>query len=74
WDSGQRHQLCLMCDDLAATVRELREKGIEVRGEPEDEGFGITVTIGLPGGVEMLLYEPRHASPLAAVGRPGGAP
>ena len=77
WDAGQRHQLTLMCDDVAATARELREKGVEVRGEPEDEGFGITVTIGLPGGVEMLLYEPRHASPLAGVGgsaaRSGGA-
>lgn len=72
WEAGQRHQLTLMCDDVAATARELREKGVEVRGEPEDEGFGITVTIGLPGGVEMLLYEPRHPSPLPGVGRPGG--
>jgi catechol 2,3-dioxygenase-like lactoylglutathione lyase family enzyme len=38
----------------------LREKGIEVRGEPEDKGFGIGVTVVLPGGVEVLLYEPRH--------------
>ena len=49
-----------MCDDIDATIRELRGKGIEVRGEPEDEGFGITSTIVLPGGVELMLYEPRH--------------
>jgi hypothetical protein len=36
-------------------------KGIEVRGEPEDEGYGITVTTVLPGGVEVQVYEPRHA-------------
>ena len=30
-----------------------------------DESFGITTTLVLPGGVEVMLYEPRHASPLA---------
>ena len=54
------HQLSFMCDDLDATIAELRERGIEVRGEPKDEGFGITVIIVLPGGVDVLLYEPRH--------------
>ena len=58
------HELSLMCDDLDATVAELRAKGVEFRGEPEDAGFGIAVTMVLPGGVEMLLYEARHASPL----------
>ena len=61
WTSGVRHQLSLMCDDIHATVRDLRAKGIEVRGEPEDEGFGITATMVLPGGVEVMVYEPRHA-------------
>ena len=50
-----------MCDDITATVRELRAKGIEVRGEPQDEGWGISVMLALPGGVEVQLYEPRHA-------------
>lgn len=60
FDSGGRHQLTLMCDDITATVQELTSKGIEVRGEPQDEGFGITTTIVLLGGVELMLYEPRH--------------
>ncbi len=60
FDSGVRHQLTLMCDDLTATVAELRAKGVEVRGDPLDEGYGITTTIVLPGGLEVLLYEPRH--------------
>lgn len=59
-EADTRHQLTLMCDDIAATVAELRAKGVEVRGEPADEGFGITVTSVLPGGVEVMLYEPRH--------------
>jgi hypothetical protein len=58
--SGMRHQFSLMCDDITATADELRSKGIEIRGEPRDEGWGITLMLGLPGGVEVLLYEPRH--------------
>ena len=53
-----------MCDDLPQTVAELSAKGIEFRGEPEEESFGVTTTMLLPGGVEMLLYEPRHQTPL----------
>jgi catechol 2,3-dioxygenase-like lactoylglutathione lyase family enzyme len=63
--SGVRHQFSLMCDDIRATIRELRGKGIEVRGEPTDEGYGITVTLILPGEVEVMLYEPRHAVAIA---------
>ena len=63
-ESGVRHQLTFMCDDIHATIRELKAKGVVVKGEPEDEGYGITVMLALPGGVEVMLYEPRHASPL----------
>ena len=31
-----------------------------MQGEPVDEGYGITVMLTLPGGVEVMLYEPRH--------------
>jgi hypothetical protein len=55
-----RRDLSVMCDDLEATMAELRAKGIEFAGEPEDEGWGICVTMLLPGGTELLLYEPRH--------------
>ena len=62
---GDTHQeLWLMCDDIDATVAELRAKGVEIRGEPEESGFGVVTTMVLPGGVEIGLYEPRHASPL----------
>ncbi|HKY61374.1 MAG TPA: VOC family protein [Gemmatimonadota bacterium] len=67
YESGVRHQLTFMCDDIEATIRELRAKGVAVMGEPEDEGFGTTVILGLPGGVEVLLYEPRHAVAIEGV-------
>jgi catechol 2,3-dioxygenase-like lactoylglutathione lyase family enzyme len=54
------HEVAFMCDDIHATVAELRSKGIEFRGEPEAAGFGIQATMVLPGGVDVLLYEPRH--------------
>ena len=60
FESGMRHQLTLMCNDIEATAQELRSKGIEVQGDPADEGWGITVMLGLPGGVELMLYQPRH--------------
>ena len=54
------HELTFMCDDINATVAELKAKGIEFRGEPEAQGFGVATTMVLPGGVDVMLYEPRH--------------
>jgi hypothetical protein len=55
-----QHELCFMCDDITATADELRAKGVEVRGDPQDQGWGVTLMLGLPGGVEVMPYEPRH--------------
>jgi hypothetical protein len=52
--------LSLMCDEITGTMTELRARGVVFEGEPEDRGWGIAVTMILPGGIEMLLYEPRH--------------
>jgi predicted enzyme related to lactoylglutathione lyase len=54
------HELYLMCDDIEATVAELRAKGVEFSGPVADAGFGRVATIALPGGSELALYEPRH--------------
>jgi hypothetical protein len=53
-----------MCDDIEATMKELRGKGAEFSGEPIDMGFGLGTTILIPGGAKILLYQSRHASPL----------
>jgi catechol 2,3-dioxygenase-like lactoylglutathione lyase family enzyme len=63
FDAGVRHQLSFMCDDLDATIAELRAKGIEIQGEPQNERWGITTTMVLPGGLDVMLYQPLH--PLA---------
>ncbi len=64
-DSGGRHELYLMCDDVHATVEELKGKGAEFAGEVTDAGWGLLTAIRLPGGGELGLYEPRHPSPLS---------
>ena len=61
-----RRDVSLMCDDIRSTMAELQEKGIEFDGEPVDEGWGIGVTMLLPGGAELLLYEPRHETAIKA--------
>ncbi|HEY0639284.1 MAG TPA: extradiol dioxygenase [Pseudonocardiaceae bacterium] len=49
----------LMCDDIEATVAELSAKGVGT-GPVTDAGYGLTVTIDLPSGAQIGLYEPRH--------------
>jgi catechol 2,3-dioxygenase-like lactoylglutathione lyase family enzyme len=56
------HQLSLMCDDIEATVAELRGKGVEFTAPVTDAGWGLETRFRLPGGGELQLYEPRHAT------------
>ena len=67
YESGIRHQLTFMCDNIGKTIAELRAKGVTVVGEPKDEGYGITTMLQLPGGCDVMLYEPRHPIALSAV-------
>jgi predicted enzyme related to lactoylglutathione lyase len=63
-DGDPRHELYLMCDDIEATLTELRGKGVEVAREVTDQGWGLLAAIRLPDGGELPIYEPRHPSPL----------
>jgi catechol 2,3-dioxygenase-like lactoylglutathione lyase family enzyme len=58
------HELFLMCRDVERTVDELKSKGVEFVSEIADEGWGLTTRFKVPGGGEMGLYQPKHASPL----------
>jgi len=78
FDSGVRHQISFMCDDIHKTIVELKAKGVEVVGEPKTESYGITTTLRLPGGCDVMMYQPFHAiaadirrppSPKASAGR-----
>ena len=63
-DGAGRHELYLMCDDIQATLTELRGKGVEVAHEVSDQGWGLLAAIRLPDGGEFPIYQPRHPSPL----------
>jgi hypothetical protein len=67
-DADDHHELYLMCDDIGATVAELKKKAVEFTGPVSDEGFGLMTAMKVPGGGELALYEPRHPSPLAPAG------
>jgi catechol 2,3-dioxygenase-like lactoylglutathione lyase family enzyme len=63
-EGAGRHELYLMCDDIHATLTELRGKGVEVARDVADQGWGLVAAIRLPDGEEFPIYEPRHPSPL----------
>ncbi|WP_033293396.1 VOC family protein [Amycolatopsis jejuensis] len=60
---GPQQEFYLMCDDLDETVRQLTAKGAEVDGEVVTAPWGTRVSIRLPSGGLLPLYQPRH--PLA---------
>ena len=62
-DGETRHELYLMCDDIRATLADLRARGVEVAREVSDQGWGLLAAIRLPDGSEFPIYEPRHPLP-----------
>jgi hypothetical protein len=45
-DEGGRHELYLMCDDVHATVADLKTKGVDGKRPISDEGFGLMTAAG----------------------------
>lgn len=62
-DGPTQHGLYLMCEDLDATLAELRAKGVPVASEPTDASWGRIAAIRLPDGSDLPIYQPRHPSP-----------
>ena len=62
-EGASRHELSLMCDDIHATLAELRNKGVEVARDVTDQRWGLVAAIRLPDGSELPLYQPRHPLP-----------
>jgi hypothetical protein len=60
YDSPRHHSISLMCDDLAATMAELESRGAEFTGAVDEQSFGTTVMLRVPGADDIMLYEPRH--------------
>jgi catechol 2,3-dioxygenase-like lactoylglutathione lyase family enzyme len=57
------HELYFMCDDIEATIEELRAKGVVFTAGISDERWGRVTRFRLPGSGEVGMYEPRHPRP-----------
>jgi catechol 2,3-dioxygenase-like lactoylglutathione lyase family enzyme len=60
WATVPHAQVSLMCDDIEATLAELRAEGVEVGDDVRDEGFGLVGSLTVPGAGELMIYQPRH--------------
>src|SRR6478672_8966103 len=58
-DGDGRHELYLMCDDIDATVADLKAKGVETATISEQR-WGRLTHVTLPSGEPLGLYEPKH--------------
>jgi catechol 2,3-dioxygenase-like lactoylglutathione lyase family enzyme len=63
-DGPPHHELYLMCDEIHATVDELKAKGVSFCEGISEERWGLKTMLEVPGGGKIGLYEPRHVSPL----------
>ena len=54
------HSISFYCDDIEQTVKELKEKGVEFKGEIEDQGFGLVTYFKAPGDFYLQLYQPKY--------------
>ncbi len=54
------HDISFYCDDIEATVAELKAKGVEFSTEISDQGFGLVTSFMIPGDVPVTLYQPKY--------------
>jgi catechol 2,3-dioxygenase-like lactoylglutathione lyase family enzyme len=56
----RHHMISLMCDDIEATVAELRAKGATFRGGIQEQVYGRIIMLIVPGADVMQVYQPTH--------------
>ncbi|MEX2208253.1 MAG: VOC family protein [Myxococcota bacterium] len=54
------HYLSFYCDDIEATVAELRARGVEFTDGISGVGYGLATHFKVPGDFELELYQPRY--------------
>jgi catechol 2,3-dioxygenase-like lactoylglutathione lyase family enzyme len=62
-ENNDRHELYFMCDDLKAEMSALKKKGVAC-SEIQEARWGSITKINLPGGGQIGLYQPKHATAL----------
>jgi hypothetical protein len=61
--AGPPFDVSLVCDDLDATMADLRSRGAEFVGEVTRESWGTVARLKVPGAGEMTLYQPAYDPP-----------
>jgi catechol 2,3-dioxygenase-like lactoylglutathione lyase family enzyme len=56
---GDPNGFFLMCDDLKATIKALKQKRVKCSNSNEQQ-WGTVSTVTLPSGKEIGLYQPKH--------------
>jgi hypothetical protein len=56
-----------MCDDLSATMAELKERGAEFEGDVVDQGWGHAIKLKVPGAGAITLYQPTYDPPATSL-------
>jgi catechol 2,3-dioxygenase-like lactoylglutathione lyase family enzyme len=57
--SGTPH-ISFYCDDIQATVAELKRRGVQFTDEIQDAGYGLITHFQMPGDFAVQLYQPRY--------------
>jgi len=48
------------CDDIHASVREMKARGVEFTMDVQDHGYGLVTHFKVPGGFDVQLYQPKY--------------
>ncbi len=62
-EKNDQHELYLMCDDIAATLKALKSRDVQV-SDVTEQTWGKLATFILPGGGKIRVYQPKHPGPL----------
>lgn len=54
------HEISFFCDDIHATVAELKERGVAFDDDITDEGYGLVTYFNVPGDFKVQLYQPHY--------------
>ena len=63
-EDGAHHELYLMCDDIDATIADLKAKGAAA-GPITEQPWGRLTQVLLPGGETIGMYQPKHPTAIA---------
>jgi predicted enzyme related to lactoylglutathione lyase len=54
--------LSFYCDDIHATVAEMKAKGVEFTQDVADHGYGFVTHFKAPGDFAIQLYQPKYST------------